>query len=153
MGIFDEINSDSYRVDMIRKNIILPYLYSLGYTELNFNRRVHNLRYSGNKKTKGKFPDFLIQINGRNAFSIDAINPDGYVNCEKVVEKIRKNSKSKLVNIEIFVICNGIEVAIFHVKKKKPLLLFNLNCATEEDFINLFGILNPFVFMGPMKII
>ncbi|MGB8453162.1 MAG: hypothetical protein WCD89_12645 [Anaerocolumna sp.] len=161
MGIFDNINFDAlpegFKEDSVREEIITPLLKCLGYSTFDTENCIirspslkHPFIHFGTRSTKIELiPDYLIQVNEKNAFIVEAKSPSENILTGKSVEQAYSYAINREVQIRRFVLCNGREISIFDVDKIEPLLYFRLEGAIEKNWGDLFELLSPAAFTNP----
>ncbi|GLB25246.1 hypothetical protein LXJ15735_14870 [Lacrimispora xylanolytica] len=161
MEIFDNINfnalPEGFKEDSVREEIITPLLKCLGYSTFDTQNLIirnphlkHPFIHFGTRSTKiDLIPDYLIQVNKKNAFIVEAKSPSEKILTGRNVEQAFSYAIHREVRIRRFVLCNGKEISIFDVDKEKPLLDFILGSATEENWKELFELLSPAAFINP----
>ena len=161
MGIFDNIDFENlpsnFREDSVREEIVTPLLNSLGYDTFKGNNKIirsprlkHPFVYFGTKSSKvNMIPDYLIQVNGKNAFIIDAKSPSENIINGKNFEQAYSYCIHPDVRVDKFVLCNGKELSIFDTIERKLILYIKLNNINSEDASKLFDLLSPDAFINP----
>lgn len=161
MGIFDGIDFNNlpkdFKEDSVREEIIMPFLKCLGYSafdQLNCIIRSPHLEHPfiqfGTKSNKVKeIPDYLIKVNKKNAFILEAKSPSENILTGKNVEQAYSYAINREVQVTRFVLCNGKEIAIFDVNAREPLLYFKLANASENDWGKVYELLSPAAFTKP----
>lgn len=161
MGIFENIDfnnlPENYNENSVREDIITPLLKILGYSsfdKLNCIVREPRLEQPfikiGTKNVKiNIIPDYLIKVNGKNAFIIEAKSPQENIYNGKNVEQAYSYAINRKVQVKRFVLCNGKEMSIFDVNKEQPLLYFYLRDATQKNWEQVFELLSPAAFINP----
>lgn len=94
-------------------------------------------------------PDYLILVNKKRAFIVEAKSPSENILTGKNVEQAYSYAINREMQMRRFVLCNGREISIFDVDKIEPLLYFRLGDATEKDWGDLFELLSPAAFTNP----
>lgn len=161
MGLFDNIDfnnlPENYNEKDVREDIIAPLLKALGYSAFNESicivrepRLKHPFTRFGTKNIKiNIFPDYLIKVNGKNAFILEAKSPEKNIKNGENVEQAYSYAINREVQANRFVLCNGREIIIFDVDKDEPLLYFQLGKSNEENWKQLFELLSPAAFENP----
>lgn len=161
MKIFDEkinfkqIQDSSFKEDSVREEIISPILKQLGYSAFDSNKiiRSKNLEHPyiqfGTKKEKiSIIPDYLIQVEGKNAFIVDAKAPSENILRGTNPEQAFSYAIHREVRVEKYVLCNGIEFIIFDVNSLNPILRLRID-EIKERWDELYRILSPLAFAKP----
>lgn len=158
MSIFENIDfnnlPESYNENSVREDIIAPLLKILGYSAFDKSNciiREPHLEHPFTKFGTHNFkihiiPDYLIKVNGKNAFIIEAKCPLENIRNGKNVEQAYSYAINIKVQVKRFVLCNGKEICIFDVDKEEPLLYFCLGNANERNWKQVFELLSPAAF-------
>ena len=158
MGIFDKIDFNNlpknYNEQDVREDIIAPLLNLLGYSTFDKDNLIvrepkleHPFTQFGTKSIKNKIiPDYLIKVNGKNAFIIEAKSPSENIKSEKIIAQAYSYAINREVQVNRYVLCNGKELNIFEVNKAEPILAFQFANATELDWSNTYELLSPMAF-------
>lgn len=161
MGIFDKIDFNNlprnYNEQDVREDIIAPLLNLLGYSTFDKDNLIvrepkleHPFTQFGTKSIKNKIiPDYLIKVNGKNAFIIEAKSPSENIKSEKIIAQAYSYAINREVQVNRYVLCNGKELNIFEVNKAEPILSFQFANATELDWSNTYELLSPMAFTHP----
>ena len=163
MGIFDQIDFNhfpqNFKEDSVREEIVTPLLKCLGYSAFDGAYRIirsprleHPFIRQGTKSHKiTVIPDYLIQVNGTNAFIMDAKSPGENIVSGKHVEQAYSYAIHPQIQVDLFVLCNGKEISVFHVKKQEPVLHLFFTQITQNESAagRLFECLSPQAFMNP----
>ena len=161
MGIFDKIDFNNiprdYNEQDVREDIIAPLLNLLGYSTFDKDNLIvrepkleHPFTQFGTKSIKNKIiPDYLIKVNGKNAFIIEAKSPSENIKSEKIIAQAYSYAINREVQVNRYVLCNGKELNIFEVNKAEPILAFQFANATELDWNNTYELLSPMAFTHP----
>lgn len=123
--------------DSAREVIILPLLKYLGYGENNIVRSL-TLRHpflktgSRNKRPVQLVPDYVLKIEDRYAWVLDAKGPRENLLDEDYIGQAYSYAVHPEVRSNYFALCNGIDFALFRTDgDNKPMLYFPLD---EIDF-------------------
>ncbi len=160
MGIFDKVDFNNlpknYNEHDVREDIIAPLLNMLGYSTFDESNRIireprlkNQYTKFGTKKERIIIPDYLVQVNNKNAFIVEAKSPSQNIREGENVDQAYSYAMNREVQVNIYVLCNGRELNIFDVKKNEPLLSFQLANATKSDWENTYELLSPAAFTNP----
>lgn len=161
MGIFDNIDFDNLPLDFneasVREEIITPILNLLGYSAFDKQNCIirepsleHPFTQFGTKSSKVKLiPDYLITVDGKNAFILEAKAPNVDVVSGESVEQAYSYSIHKEVHVNRFVLCNGICINIFDIDKNESVLCFLIANASEREWGRMYELLSPAAFRTP----
>lgn len=152
---FDEIECNEFKEDSVREVIINPILKSLGYSAFGENKivRSKNLKHPyiqfGTKKEHINIvPDYLCEVEGNSKFILDAKSPSECITMGKNVEQAFSYAIHREVKVQIYALCNGINLIIFHVDKLEPILDIKIS-ELENRWEEVYRILSPIAFTKP----
>jgi hypothetical protein len=158
--VFDGIDFDNlqfcFSEDDVREEIITPLLKLLGYSAFDEKNKIvrsqrleHPFVKIGTRKHKiSIIPDYLIQVDGKPAFIIEAKAPKENVVNKKHVEQAYSYAFHPDVQAKRFVLCNGKEIAIFDTLTRNMLLHIDMP-GSEAEWGDAFELLNPPSFTHP----
>lgn len=161
MKIFDEnidfkyLQSEDIKEDTVREEIIAPILKALGYSAFSENRiiRSRNLehpyvQFGTTSKKVYIIPDYLLQVQNKNAFIIDAKSPRENILSGSNPEQAYSYAIHRDVKVSKYVLCNGIDFVIFDVNKLEPVLIMQVK-DLEENWNSVYRILSPMAIENP----
>nr|WP_240764606.1 type I restriction enzyme HsdR N-terminal domain-containing protein [Escherichia coli] len=130
---FSLLNSKWVKEDTVREELISPLLNALGYS-ISGNHRIirsfalpHPYVYIGTKKNNIKIiPDYLLMIDGKHKWILDAKGPSENILSGKNVEQAYSYAIHPEIRASAYALCNGHQIAIFNINKTDPVLIFNL---------------------------
>jgi len=161
MGIFDRIDFNNlpphFNENAVREEIIKPLLEVLGYSRFdNTNTIVDGYRLKDPFVTKGTkkesieiIPDYIIQVNNKAAFIVEAKAPTEKISEDRHIKQAHSYANHHEINVGIFMLCNGKELAVFSTKKVEKLFQLCIASASEEEWGELFELLSPAAFTFP----
>lgn len=130
---FALLADQNFREDSVREEIVVPLLRALGYSASPPHRIIRGLRlshpfvYIGSaRKDITIIPDYLLQRDGLNGWVLDAKNPGERIDTGKSVQQAYSYSIHPEVRVEIYALCNGRRLTVFHISEVAPLLDVNL---------------------------
>ncbi len=156
---FSVLDGPSFKEDSVREEIIKPILNELGYS-LEKEARITRSKTlshpfvktgSGEKKPITSFPDYLLEVNGKDSWVLDAKNPNENILEGDHVEQAYFYAIHPEVRVDYFALCNGKEFSVFHISEHKPLLHFSIS-EIEKYWENFFDLLAPKSFSGENQI-
>lgn len=146
---FELLNSTEFKEDSVREEIILPIIKGLGYNASKPNQiiRSRNLLHpfvsiGSQRKDIYIIPDYLLEVNGKPAWILDAKSPTESLLKSKHVEQAYSYAIHSEVRVKFFALCNGIEFVLYNIEKIKPILHFPIE-ALPLYWDTLKGILAP----------
>ena len=138
---FDAINDPDFEEGSVREEIISPILKALNYKAFGRNKIIrgksvtHPFVQTGSKKRELKnFPDYLLEIDGKYAWVLDAKEPDQEIKTGENKEQVYFYAIHPEIRVDYYALCNGKEFILFHISQDKPLLYFQLK--EIDDFWN-----------------
>lgn len=151
---FAALKDPEFKEDSVREDLIAPLLKRLGYAATGSNRivrsRVLEHPYVAIGTTSHKIslvPDYLLHIDERPAWILDAKSPRERVDDPKHVGQGYSYAIHRDIRVDIFAVCNGHELAVFSVKdmSSDPLVKFRL-ADISSHWGALEGLLGPAAF-------
>ncbi|MDR3232321.1 MAG: type I restriction enzyme HsdR N-terminal domain-containing protein [Planctomycetaceae bacterium] len=108
----------------VREAVIAPILKKLGYNEKDIHREPTLFIHSGSKKKSTQvFPDYVITIGEYAAFVIEAKSPKHNVFSEEIIEQAFSYAVHPTIRSVYFVVCNGVELALFRTDVNRTKIL------------------------------
>lgn len=152
---FNQLQSEAIKEDTIREEIIAPILKALGYSAFSDNKIIRSknlehpyVQFGTTSKKVYIIPDYILQVQNKNAFIIDAKNPRENILSGTNPEQAYSYAMHKEVRVDKYVLCNGIDIVIFDVNELKPVFKMQVK-DLEENWDNLYKILSPMAFTNP----
>lgn len=148
---FSLLDSADFKEDSVRELLITPLLNALGYSALDSSNRVirsktltHPFATVGsNRKRKIKsIPDYLLEVDGKYTWVLDAKSPDQSVTDSKHKQQAYFYAIHPEVRVDYYGLCNGREFILFHVNQDEAVIFFNLE-ETDKHFGNLSNLISP----------
>lgn len=141
-------DNHEFKEDSVREVLILPLLKYLGYGEDNIVRSLtlqHPfLKIGSNKKRPIHLvPDYVLRIENRYAWVLDAKGPRENLLDEDYVGQVYSYAVHPEIRSNYFALCNGIEFSLYRTDgNNEPVLFFQLD---EIDFYidKLKNLLSP----------
>ncbi len=128
---FELINSPEFKEDSVREEIILPIIKGLGYNSNKPNQIIRSRKLlhpfvsiGSQKKDIYIIPDYLLEVNNKPAWILDAKAPTESLSKSKHIEQAYSYAIHSEVRVKFFALCNGIEFVLFNIEKIKPVLQF-----------------------------
>lgn len=160
MGIFDGIDFENlpngFLEDSVREDIITPLLKCLGYSSFDEEKQIIRSPHveqpyfmRGSRKVPLTIPDYLLRVNGKNVFILEAKKPTVDIGSGNPVWQAYSYAVNPQVQVKRFALCNGRAMSVFDTDKDKPVLYFQFGSATEEEWGRLFELLSPDAFSHP----
>lgn len=132
--IFRELKDNhEFKEDSVREVIILPLLKYLGYGEDNIVRSLtlqHPFLKIGSNKKRSILlvPDYVLRIENRYAWVLDAKGPRENLLDEDYVGQVYSYAVHPEIRSNYFALCNGIEFSLYRTDgNNEPILFFQLD--------------------------
>ncbi len=136
---FKALNDPDFEESGVREEIITPILKKLNYRAFGRNRILrekavtHPFVQTGSTKREIiNFPDYLLEVNGKYAWVLDAKAPNEEIKTGKNKEQAYFYAIHPEIRVEFYGLCNGREFILFHITERNPLLYF------QVDEINMY---------------
>ena len=133
----------------VREEIITPILKALNYKTLGRNRILrekalkHPVVQIGSKNQKlTSYPDYLLEVNGKYSWVLDAKAPKADIKTGKHVEQAYFYAIHPEIRVNYYGLCNGKEFILFHISDQKPCLYFQIQ-ELENNWTALNQYLSP----------
>ncbi len=131
---FNILNNPEFEESSVREEIITPILKELNFRAYGRNRILrekavtHPFVQTGSKKRKlTNFPDYLLEVNGKYTWVLDAKAPNEEIKTGKNKEQAYFYAIHPEIRVDLYGLCNGKEFILFHISKDIPLLYFQIN--------------------------
>lgn len=150
---FSLLENSEFKEDSVREEIILPILKALGYSSSGPNRIIRSKTVShpfvkvGTKRKKlTNYPDYLLEVDGKYAWVLDAKAPDEDINPGGGnVEQTYFYAIHPEIRVPWFALCNGKEFIYFDISVEQPILRFNIQ-DIEQQWEDVKQVLSPEAF-------
>lgn len=127
---FTVLNEQTFGEDSVREEIITPILKALGYSASGTNKIVRSPKLQhpfvsiGSARHKvSLIPDYLMKVNQRNAWILEAKAPNESIIKTAHVEQAYGYAVHSEILAKHFVLCNGKEFALYSIGEQKLLQL------------------------------
>lgn len=128
---FKLTDNPEFQEDSVREEIVLPILKGLGYSADKPNQIIRSRKLlhpfvsiGSQRKNIYIIPDYLLEVNNKPAWILDAKAPNEKVIKSENVEQAYSYAMHSAVRVNFFALCNGKEFALYNVQKAEPLLYF-----------------------------
>jgi hypothetical protein len=145
---FNLLDDEDFREDSVREEIVLPILKGLGYSHSKPNKIIRSKRLlhpfvsigSARKKIH-LIPDYLMEVEDRYAWLLDAKAPKQEILQTKHVEQAYSYAVNSEIRVPYFSLCNGREFVLFHISEDTPVVHFDLRLISSywENLLKLLG--------------
>jgi len=161
MKVFDDklnidiIKGTSFKEDSVREEIIAPILKHLGYSAFSANKIIRSkhlehpyVQFGTKREHISIIPDYLLQVDEKNVFVLDAKSPSENILDGKNPEQAFSYAIHREICAEKYALCNGLEFIVFDIKAIKPILHLKIE-EIEEKWNELYKVLSPISFTKP----
>jgi len=131
---FSLLNSNEFKEDAVREELIHPILKSLRYKAFgNFRiirskSLVHPFVMTGSQKREIKIiPDYLFSVDEKYFWVLDAKSPNENIQSGENVEQVYFYAIHPDVRVKYYALCNGREFVLYEIDKPDALLYFQLS--------------------------
>jgi Type I restriction enzyme R protein N terminus (HSDR_N) len=143
------LDDPHFHEDSVREEIMVRILSALGYAATGPNRIIRGKKLEhpfvtiGSKTKKIELvPDYLLEVDNRFAWVLEAKAPNEKIVESKNVEQAYSYAIHSEVRVPYFALCNGREFVLYHISKPKPIIHFN-TIAIPSYWDNLYRLLTP----------
>lgn len=155
---FSLLGSPQFKEDSVREEIILPILHALGYSPGGLNQIIrsktlqHPFVNIGSKKRKiTLIPDYLLAVENKPAWILDAKAPGGEISSGENVEQAYSYAIHPDVRVKYYALCNGREFIVFDIGLSKPVMYFQLS-EIAHYWQQLYALIAPPSFIAPITV-
>ncbi len=149
---FQILNSNDFKEDAVREELINPILKKLGYKAYGKNRIIYSktlshpfVKIGSGKRKINIIPDYLFSVNDKYTWVLDAKAPNEKIINSDNVGQVYSYAIHPEVRADIFALCNGHEFVIYSKEEKEPLLFFQLN-KIDKHWNEIQKLLSPDIF-------
>jgi len=128
---FDHLNDPNFKEDSVREELITPILKSIGYSLdkpfqiIRSKSLLHPFVSIGSQSKKiNIIPDYLLSVNDKPAWILDAKSPSEEISKSKHVEQAYSYAIHPEVRCKFYALCNGKEFSLYSIYKSEPLIQF-----------------------------
>ena len=146
---FELLDDPEFLEDSVREEIITPILHGLGYSAskpyriLRSKKLLHPFVSIGSARKRIHIvPDYLLEVDERFAWTLEAKAPSEDILNTKHVEQAYSYATHSEVHVPYFALCNGREFVLYHISKSQPVIQFPVR-ALSLYWENLVAILSP----------
>ncbi len=146
---FSLLDDPDFQEDSVREEIIVPILKGLGYGPAKPYRIIRSKKLlhpfvSIGSATKPIYlvPDYLLEVDGRFAWTLEAKAPMEEILNTKHVEQAYSYAIHSEIRVPYFALCNGREFVLYHISRPQPILHFDIR-VLPNCWDNLTKLLGP----------
>lgn len=152
---FSLLESEEFREDSVREELIAPLLRKLGYSASGENAIIRSRRLEHPFVSIGTashkisiIPDYLLQVKGANKWILDAKSPKEEIHKGRNIEQAFSYAIHREIRVNLYGLCNGKEFVLFHVSELAPVLSFELQ-EIEKHWDGLYRAVSPLALTNP----
>ena len=130
---FEHLDDPNFKEDSVREELITPILKAMGYGLDKPNQIVRSkallhpfVSIGSQSKKISIIPDYLLIVDDKPAWILDAKSPSEKISKSKHVEQAYSYAMHPDVRCNFYALCNGKEFAIYSIFKSEPILHFPL---------------------------
>lgn len=130
---FRLLDSPEFKEDSVREELITPLLHSLGYHAQGDFKILRSKELSrpfvniGSKRHKVDIiPDYLLLVKNKFAWVLDAKRPNQNIVSGANVEQVYSYAIHPETRVQLYALCNGRELAVFHISQIQPVMQLKL---------------------------
>ncbi|WP_452227136.1 restriction endonuclease [Lacinutrix cladophorae] len=146
---YELLKNPEFKEDSVREEIVVPIIKGLGYSANKPNQiiRSRNLIHpfvsiGSQKKKVYIIPDYLLEVDEKPTWILDAKSPSESIIKSKNVEQAYSYAMHPEVRARFFSLCNGKEFVLFSVDDFEPLMHFHIQ-ELPLFWENMKAILSP----------
>ncbi len=136
---FSLLDSQGFKEDSVREEIIMPILGALGYSSSGPNKIIRSktllhpfITIGSKRRPIHLVPDYLLSVGGNFTVVLDAKAPNEEIKFGDNVEQVYSYAVHPEIRVPYFVLCNGREFAIYDVQSQTPVLCFSAHALNEH---------------------
>jgi len=153
---FNALDDPEFNEDAVREDVIAPMLRKLGYSASGHYRIIRSrqldnpsVMFGTTSRKLTYIPDYLLEIEGKPRFVLDAKGPRENIESGKNVEQVYSYAIHRDIRTDLYGLCNGRKLTIFHISSIKPLFVYDLASFSEFDVIDLNEKMGPRMKFDP----
>lgn len=140
LGDFDFkiLDDPEFKEDAVREEIVTPVLKALGYAASGSNRIIRSRKLlhpfvsiGSARKEIFIIPDYLLEIDGRHGWIMEAKSPSEEILKSVHVEQAYSYAIHSEVRVNYFALCNGKKFALYDTGKIEPVFNFPIQMITH----------------------
>ncbi|GEM_PF-2221098 len=147
------LDSDSFKEDSVREELIVPLLQRLGYSASGNGQICRSVTLAhpfvklGSKRHRIKIiPDYTLKVNNQTCWILEAKPPVEPTKGENAQQAFSYAIHPD-VRVRYFAVCNGKWFTVYDVFRLEPILDFKL-VAIDSHWQKLVALLSPDAFLG-----
>ena len=154
---FSILESDEFKEDAVREEVIYPILRALGYSASGQQKIVrsktltHPFVHIGSTKRKiNIIPDYTLFFEDTPIMILDAKRPGEKVTNSGNVEQVFSYAIHPDIRCDHYALCNGKQLSVYHVSKTSPVAIIDIE-SNKENTKEFEKYLSPEYLLMPEK--
>ena len=135
---FGVLDDPDFKEDSVREEIIVPIVKAVGYGPTKPFKIIRSkplehpfVSIGSARKKITCIPDYLLEVNDRYAWILEAKAPNENILEGKHVEQAYSYAIHSEIRVPLFALCNGREFVLYHISKAQPILHFDLRLISQ----------------------
>jgi hypothetical protein len=152
---FNLLDKKDFKEDSVREEIIVPILAKLGYSATSNNRIIRSktlehpyVQFGVKSHGISIIPDYLIEIDGKYKFVLDAKAPNEIVTTGKNAAQVYSYATHREIRVNLYGLCNGRELVVFDANETKPKLHVPIE-KINERWREVYNLISPLALTKP----
>jgi len=152
---FSILDDPEFKEDAVREELVFPILKRLGYSAhgtariIRSRSLVHPFVMIGSQKRRiNIIPDYLLTLEDKNGFVLDAKAPSVAIAKSENVEQVYSYAIHPDVRVPIYALCNGLNLVVYDIHEFDPVFSCPLT-ALDENWEDVVRILGPDAIANP----
>jgi Type I restriction enzyme R protein N terminus (HSDR_N) len=133
---FALLDDPRFKEESVREELISPLIKELGYSNFGNTQVIRNnglkhpfVSIGSSRKSITIIPDYLMQVDEKPAWIIEAKSPKEDINDTKHIEQAYSYAIHPEIRVNYFALCNGHHFVLYNISRPKPLFHFSLRAA------------------------
>ncbi len=146
---FDVLDDPDFKEDSVREELIAPIIKAVGYGLTKPFKIIRSkpldhpfVSIGSARKKITCIPDYLLEVNNKYAWLLEAKGPNENILEGKHVEQAYSYAIHSEIRVPLFALCNGREFVLYHISKGQPILHFDMRLLSNY-FDNLKKYISP----------
>lgn len=153
---FSLLDDPRFKEESVREELIAPLIKDFGYSNSGDTQviRNHGLKHpfvsiGSSRKNVTIIPDYLMQVNEKPAWILEAKSPTEQITDTKHIEQAYSYAIHPEIRVNYFALCNGHHFVLYNISRPKP--LFHISLRAIDLYRNMLKeLLSPInVFKYP----
>jgi hypothetical protein len=151
---FTLLESLDFKEDSVREELITPLLHALGYKshgdfQILRSKSLQNqfVMIGTHPHKVNIFPDYLLRVKNNYAWVLDAKRPDQKIVNSNNVQQVYSYAIHPEVRVNLYGLCNGRELVVFHINQIEPILQVSLQ-DIKKLWTEIEKLLSPYTVLS-----